>query len=168
MRKLAVILSTFALLGAGAAIAVAGGGGSTDYGNAGHDQYHEKPGCGPDKTDGVAGNSGRHDGQPPKDDDRGDCPNPPGQCDHNHFSSFYFTGGSSQNDDCGDGCDSHHYSSFTTNGSSSGGDNQDNCGNCDNNHYSSNSQGNQGKGGDSSKDDCNSSSSSSSPTDLAG
>ena len=38
-----------------------------------------KPGCGPDKTDGVAGNSGRHSGQPPKDQNRGDCPNPPGQ-----------------------------------------------------------------------------------------
>jgi hypothetical protein len=46
--------------------------------NAGQNQY-AKPGCGPDKTDGVAGNSGRHQGQPPKDQNRGDCPNPPGQ-----------------------------------------------------------------------------------------
>jgi hypothetical protein len=45
--------------------------------NTGGLQY--KPGCGPDKTNGVAGNSGQHIGQPPKDQNRGDCPNPPGQ-----------------------------------------------------------------------------------------
>jgi hypothetical protein len=47
--------------------------------SGGKDCTGDKPGCGPDKTDGVAGNSGRHDGQPPKADDRKDCPNPPGQ-----------------------------------------------------------------------------------------
>lgn len=78
-RRLAVILSTLALLAAGATVAVAGGGGSTHHGNAAHDQYNGKPGCGPDKTDGYAGHSGRHEGQPPKDHNRGDCPNPPGQ-----------------------------------------------------------------------------------------
>jgi len=36
-----------------------------------------KPGCGPDKTDGVAGGSGQHTGQPPKQPDRQDCPNAP-------------------------------------------------------------------------------------------
>jgi hypothetical protein len=48
-----------------------GGGGS-----GGHDDdcVPEKPGCGPDKTDGVAGGSGYHDGQPPKSDNRQDCP----------------------------------------------------------------------------------------------
>jgi hypothetical protein len=37
----------------------------------------DKPGCGPDKTDGVAGNSGRHTGQPPKQPNRQDCPHAP-------------------------------------------------------------------------------------------
>jgi hypothetical protein len=77
-RRLAVIFSTLALLAAGATVAVAGGGGSTHHGNAGHDQYQGKPGCGPDKSDGGAGGSGRHDGQPPKEDNRGDCPSSPG------------------------------------------------------------------------------------------
>jgi hypothetical protein len=142
MRRLAVILGTLALLGAGAAVAVACGGGSTDYGNAGHDQYHEKPGCGPWKSNGWAGGSGYHDGQPPKDDDRGDCPKPP--CDHySHFSNY----GSSQHgdDDCGD-CGDHHFSNY-----SSGGGNQNNCDdhgdNCDDHHFSNYSQGNQGNGG---------------------
>jgi hypothetical protein len=52
---------------------------SSSSGSHGKDCDDVKPGCGPDKTDGVAGNSGRHEGQPPKADDRKDCPNPPGQ-----------------------------------------------------------------------------------------
>jgi hypothetical protein len=76
MRQLAAILSVLALLGAGAAIAVAGGGGSTHHGNAAHAQYHGKPGCGPWKTHGRAGKSGHHHGQPPKRPHRRDCPRP--------------------------------------------------------------------------------------------
>jgi hypothetical protein len=53
---------------------------TTSSGSHGNDNCKdEKPGCGPDKTNGVAGNSGQHTGQPPKADNRQDCPNPPGQ-----------------------------------------------------------------------------------------
>lgn len=121
MRQLAAILGAVVLLGVGAAIAVACDGGSTDHGNAGHDQYNDKPGCGPWKTDGYAGGSGYHDGQPPKADDRGDCPKPP--CDHySEWSSF--TGGSS-----GDGCDpcddQHGYSRYSGYSSEGGGGKSD-------------------------------------------
>ena len=167
MRRLAVILSTVALLGVGAAIAVAGGGGSTHDGNAGYWQYHPKPGCGPWKSDGWAGGSGHHDGQPPKRPHRRDCPKPPCH-DHSHFSSF--TTGSSHDGDCNDDCDQHwssfttgsshdgdcndpceqHWSSFTT-GSSHDGDCNDDC---DHQHqYSGSSYG----GGSSGEDDCRSS-----------
>lgn len=78
MRRLAITIASIALLAGGVSVAVACNGGTAD-GNAGRNQYHQKPGCGPDKTEGVAGNSGYHDGQPPKDDNRGDCPEPPGQ-----------------------------------------------------------------------------------------
>ena len=78
MRRLATLLSVLLVVGGGAGLAVASGGGASDRGAA-HVQYGEKPGCGPDKSDGVAGKSGRHTGQPPKAPDRGDCPNPPGQ-----------------------------------------------------------------------------------------
>ena len=79
-RPLVIVLATLAFAGGGASLVLASGGGSGSYGEgAAHHQY--KPGCGPDKTDGVAGNSGRHQGQPPKDQNRGDCPNPPGQQD---------------------------------------------------------------------------------------
>jgi hypothetical protein len=70
-----VILVVFAA-GTTFAMATGGGSGGNPHGTPGHQL---KPGCGPDKTDGVAGNSGRHTGQPPKDNNRGDCPNPPGQ-----------------------------------------------------------------------------------------
>jgi hypothetical protein len=164
MRRLAVILSTVALLAAGAAIAVAGGGGSTDYGNAGYHQYHPKPGCGPWKSGGYAGGSGYHFGQPPKDHNRGDCPNPP--CDrYSHFSNY----GSSQHgdDDCRDDCDGHRYSSFTTNGSSDHGDDDcdDHDDDCDDHHFSNYSQGNQGYGGGG-DDDCRSSLPAGSPVQL--
>ena len=77
MRSRLIAVLVVGLLGAGTAgtIAASGGGGGSK--SAAKSQY--KPGCGPDKNDGVAGNSGRHVGQPPKDQDRGDCPNPPGQ-----------------------------------------------------------------------------------------
>jgi hypothetical protein len=52
---------------------------SSSGGSHGDDCKDEKPGCGPDKTNGVAGKSGQHTGQPPKADNRQDCPNPPGQ-----------------------------------------------------------------------------------------
>ena len=45
--------------------------------HGGHDPCDPKPGCGPDKTNGTAGNSGTHQGQPPKDQNRGDCPKKP-------------------------------------------------------------------------------------------
>ncbi|MGH2800616.1 MAG: hypothetical protein ACRDM0_23695 [Thermoleophilaceae bacterium] len=78
LRKLvAIVLALLALVG-GATLAVAAGGGGT-RGDSGEYQYDLKPGCGPDKTDGVAGGSGRHTGQPPKAQNRGDCPDPPGQ-----------------------------------------------------------------------------------------
>ena len=48
------------------------GGGQGGGGN--DDCDPEKPGCGPDKNGGYAGGSGYHDGQPPKSDGRGDCP----------------------------------------------------------------------------------------------
>jgi hypothetical protein len=51
-----------------------GGGGGGSSGGDDDDCGPEKPGCGPDKTDGVAGGSGYHDGQPPKADGRQDCP----------------------------------------------------------------------------------------------
>jgi hypothetical protein len=75
-RPLLIALATLAFIGGGTSLVLACGGG-WDGGGAANHQY--KPGCGPDKTDGVAGNSGRHQGQPPKDQNRGDCPNPPGQ-----------------------------------------------------------------------------------------
>ena len=80
MRKLLSVLVVVVALALGTTIAVAtNSGGSHHQNGAANAQYKVKPGCGPDKTDGVAGNSGRHEGQPPKADDRQDCPNPPGQ-----------------------------------------------------------------------------------------
>lgn len=103
VRQLAVIVVTVSLIAAGATIAVATGGGGnhggSHQGNPAHHQYkkkklcwlvartsrefesvcEDKPGCGPDKTEGVAGNSGRHTGQPPKRPDRQDCPHAPPQ-----------------------------------------------------------------------------------------
>ena len=76
-RPLVILLATLAFVGGGASLVLAAGGGSGGSGAA-KVQYN-KPGCGPDKTDGVAGASGQHIGQPPKDQNRGDCPNPPGQ-----------------------------------------------------------------------------------------
>lgn len=79
VQKIVIAIVVIALAFGGGALAVACTGGGSGHENAGHDQYHEKPGCGPWKSDGNAGESGRHDGQPPKDDDRGDCPDPPAQ-----------------------------------------------------------------------------------------
>jgi hypothetical protein len=80
MRRLLSVLVILGALGVGTTLAAATGGGGWNHGGgAAQVQYDTKPGCGPDKTDGVAGNSGRHIGQPPKDQNRGDCPNPPGQ-----------------------------------------------------------------------------------------
>jgi hypothetical protein len=78
MRTPLAILVVLAVFAAGTTLAMATGtgNGGDPHGTTGHLQ---KPGCGPDKTDGLAGNSGVHDGQPPKADDRQDCPNPPGQ-----------------------------------------------------------------------------------------
>jgi hypothetical protein len=81
VRRLATGLLLLAFLAGSVALANATGlgGGETHKRGAASVQYKLKPGCGPDKTDGVAGNSGQHVGQPPKDQNRGDCPNPPGQ-----------------------------------------------------------------------------------------
>jgi hypothetical protein len=80
MRKLLSVLVVLAALALGTTMAVAtDSGGSYNANGAADAQYKVKPGCGPDKTDGVAGESGRHEGQPPMADDRQDCPNPPGQ-----------------------------------------------------------------------------------------
>lgn len=74
LRLLGLLVIVVVALGAGTAIAVACHGGSPGSGNAGNTQYGQKPGCGPDKSDGLAGKSGYHDGQPPKDHERKDCP----------------------------------------------------------------------------------------------
>ncbi len=88
MRRLvtliAAVIAAVALLVGGTSLAVACVGGTSGNDNAGHYQYNGTPGCGPDKTDGWAGSSGWHDGQPPKDDDRGDCPKSP--CDHHSYT----------------------------------------------------------------------------------
>lgn len=85
MRQLLTVLVVVVVFAAGTTLAMATGGGN---GNAHHTPGHVlKPGCGPDKNDGVAGKSGRHTGQPPKDQNRGDCPNPPGQQGNTHGSS---------------------------------------------------------------------------------
>jgi hypothetical protein len=77
-RSLVIAVATLAFAGGGTSLVLASGGGSALHSGAAKVQYN-KPGCGPDKTDGVAGASGQHTGQPPKDQSRGDCPNPPGQ-----------------------------------------------------------------------------------------
>jgi hypothetical protein len=76
-RSIAVALVTLVFLAVGTSLVIASQGGTNNNGS-GQVEY-AKPGCGPDKTDGVAGGSGQHIGQPPKDQNRGDCPNPPGQ-----------------------------------------------------------------------------------------
>ena len=77
-RPLVIAIATLVFAGGGTSLVLASGGGSSLHTGAAKVQYN-KPGCGPDKTDGVAGASGQHTGQPPKDQNRGDCPNPPGQ-----------------------------------------------------------------------------------------
>ena len=79
-KFLSVVLS-LAVIGAGAAVAkqTSKSNSTPANGNASQVQYLSKPGCGPDKTDGTAGKSGTHTGQPPKDPNRQDCPTPPGQ-----------------------------------------------------------------------------------------
>jgi hypothetical protein len=77
MRSLAIVLVTLALGGGSTSLVLAAQGGTSNNGAA--QTEYLKPGCGPDSTDGVAGGSGQHIGQPPKDQNRGDCPNPPGQ-----------------------------------------------------------------------------------------
>ena len=154
MRKLAVTVAALVLLVSGVSLAVACTGGASGHdGNAGYDQYNPKPGCGPWKTDGYAGGSGYHSGQPPKDDNRGDCPKPPCDDHYGHFSGY----GSSQhgNDDCND-CGDDHYSGY---GSGGGGSNDNNC--CDDHKYSSSGGGGGGKG------DCRSSSADISPVELS-
>lgn len=127
VRMTLSLIAALLLVGGGATIAIACGGGSTGYGNAGHDQYNEKPGCGPWKTDGNAGGSGYHDGQPPKDDDRGDCPKPPDECDnHDYFAGY--SGGGGKGDDCD--CQSGKKGKFSTYGTSGSkkGKGDDDCG----------------------------------------
>jgi hypothetical protein len=101
--------------------------GSTHHGED-EDCDPEKPGCGPDKTNGVAGGSGYHDGQPPKSDGRGDCPD---TCKSSGSAKTYTTSthGGTTGGDCQDDCKSSgssktSYSSSTyggTKGSDGGG-----------------------------------------------
>lgn len=79
LSRLLAVVASLAIVGSSAAIVSAAGLGGTKSKSASAVQYLTKPGCGPDSTDGVAGNSGRHTGQPPKAPNRQDCPNPPGQ-----------------------------------------------------------------------------------------
>lgn len=110
-RSLAIALLTLAFTVAGTGLVLACGWGWPDQG-AGHHEYG-KPGCGPDKSDGWAGKSGQHTGQPPKDQHRGDCPHPPGQnCDDKNSNKFVSNGneyGSSGNKHGSDGgsCSKH-------------------------------------------------------------
>jgi hypothetical protein len=78
MRKLAAIVTAIVAIAVGGTLAASAKPGLSKQ-DAGQAMYKQKPGCGPDKTDGVAGSSGRHTGQPPKLTNRLDCPNPPGQ-----------------------------------------------------------------------------------------
>jgi hypothetical protein len=52
--------------------------GSEQNGGGGGCPTPEKPGCGNEQAQGVSGGSGVHDGQPPKLDERGSCPQDPG------------------------------------------------------------------------------------------
>lgn len=79
VRRIAALLMTATAIGGGATLATASSGVFDDRGSAAKFQYRDKPGCGPDRTDGVAGASGQHLGQPPKEEPRQDCPDPPGQ-----------------------------------------------------------------------------------------
>ena len=76
MRRTAIVIGTLAVAVSGGVLAAEAAPKKQD---AALIMYLAKPGCGPDKTDGVAGNSGRHTGQPPKAPNRQDCPHPPGQ-----------------------------------------------------------------------------------------
>jgi hypothetical protein len=79
VRKIsAIALAAVIACTTGVMVAEAGGGNSKAK-SAANFMYLSKPGCGPDKTNGVAGASGRHTGQPPKAENRQDCPSPPGQ-----------------------------------------------------------------------------------------
>jgi hypothetical protein len=95
MRQILAIFVVVVVFAAGTTLAMAtgGGNGGNPHNTPGHGL---KPGCGPDKTDGVAGGSGRHTGQPPKDHNRGDCPNPPGQQGNTHPGSTSSSNSSSK------------------------------------------------------------------------
>ncbi|MBI5105787.1 MAG: hypothetical protein HZB46_12565 [Solirubrobacterales bacterium] len=73
VRRVTSTALALAVLGGGVAFAGSASH-SVQTGSAAKQQYNTKPGCGPWKTDGVAGSSGRHTGQPPKAPDRADCP----------------------------------------------------------------------------------------------
>ena len=73
-NKFLTVILSIAVIGAGAAVAKVTSKSATQDSNASQVQYRAKPGCGPKKTDGQAGNSGTHTGQPPKADNRADCP----------------------------------------------------------------------------------------------
>lgn len=120
LRRLLPATIALIVVAGGATLAVAGGYGGSHGGNAGHDQYNPKPGCGPHKSDGWAGGSGWHYGQPPKDHNRGDCPRPRrDDCDDDRHRFSAFTTGSHHND-CDDDC-RRHSAYFTGGGGSYGG-----------------------------------------------
>ena len=116
MRRLVTLIAAAALLVGGTSLAVACVGGASGHDNAGHDQYNPKPGCGPWKTDGYAGGSGYHFGQPPKDHSRGDCPKPPCDDRYGRFSGY---GSSQHGDDCND-CGDNHFSGYGSGGGGKG------------------------------------------------
>jgi hypothetical protein len=86
----------------------------------------ENPGCGPDKNGGWAGGSGYHDGQPPKSDNRGDCPdvckNDASYSNRTPYNQGGASGGSANHGKCDPpdadtgGCGSCRAKSFTING----------------------------------------------------
>lgn len=152
VRTLAIALLTLAFMAGGTSLVIACAWGWPQDGGAGHHEYG-KPGCGPDKTDGYAGESGRHTGQPPKDQDRGDCPHPPGQqCDDDHsggshdsYAVSYTTKSGSysgKDDDCCDksGSASTKYGS-SGNKSGSNGSHDDSCSKSGDDEHGSSSRG---------------------------
>ena len=81
MRRAIAVIVTVLALGAGGGIAALAKPAvetpSSSTSNAAQNQY-EKPGCGNEKNIGISGNSGDHGGQPPKEEERGECPHEPG------------------------------------------------------------------------------------------
>src|SRR4051794_39939814 len=94
-RALLTGIVAMLVIASGTVVAYATGAGTSSGQNASNNQYVEKPGCGPDGTEGLAGGSGVHGGQgddtpqgngggngdknQSKNEQRVNCPHPPGQ-----------------------------------------------------------------------------------------